>query len=306
MSLKASAKYKFGLEFARFMAKNYDGTSATPTRTVGSAGPFDFSGADVTIAAVPLSIKLDNGAVQTKSLNLSSAAVPSAVTAAEFVTAFTTAAFTGLTASVEAVTGYLLIKQTTVTAEYMQVYGLAAQLAKIGQGFGTKFVKSNSLKDYTATQTEKASETITTMDATGSETDMVSDSYVKGGSGKFTDTAYDQEMKALIEGGTYNATTGQYSAPLPTATKIYWDMEIFERIYAQGSNKANDITGYLKTFIESASGSIPESGASRAWADTVYNFIATEGKNAAGSKMPWRDEKTLTKAQYAALLVEQV
>ena len=306
MSLKANSKYKFGVEFARFMAKNYDGTKATPTRTVGGGGTFDFSGADVTISAVPLSIKLDNGAVQTKDVDLSDAVVASAVTVDEVVTAITASAFVGITASKEAVTELLLIKQTTVTASYMQVYGQLAEICLIGQGKGTKFVKCQTLKDFTSTQTEKASETITTTDANGEDTDMISDSYVKGGTGKFTDTAYDQELKALIEGGKYDSVTGLYSAPKPDSSKVYWDVEFFERIYSGGSNKQNDIVGYLMTSIESCSGSIPESSASRAWADTAYNFIATEGKDKDGNKISWRSEKMLSVVQYGAMAITTV
>lgn len=304
--LKSSARYVFGLDFARFKAKNYDGTTATPARTVGGAGPFDFSSVSATKSAIPMTIKLDNAAASTKSINLTAAVNIAAVTVDELVTAIGTAAFTGITASKEAGTGYLLIKQTTVTAAYMQVYGTCAELALIGQGRGTKFIKSNTLKDFSETQTEKASETITTTDANGQDTEMVSDSYVKGGTGKFTDTAFDMELLAMIEGGTYDATAGKYSAPKPDSKKIYWDCEKFEKVFSAGSNKQGDMVGYRRTWLETCSGSSPESNSARGWADTGYTFIATEGKDETGAKLSWRVREMLSVAQFTALALESV
>ena len=106
--LRDTARYGFGLVFARFMPLNDDLTIPIPTRILGGAGPFDFSGVD-NIAAVTLITKIDNGTAETVTVDLSGAADPTEVTVAELFAAINVAGPTDLTASEDGTTGRIMM-----------------------------------------------------------------------------------------------------------------------------------------------------------------------------------------------------
>jgi hypothetical protein len=309
MALRTAARYQFGLPFVRLMALNDDKTIPTPDRVIGGAGPFDFSGAP-TPANVPLTYKLDAETAVTLVVDLSGGACAdiSAVTAAELRDAINLAAAAAeIVASLEAVTDRLQIAYNgTEAIGYMQVYGLCARLAMIGQGFGCQFIKTDTFKSLQETATIKAAETLTTTDAQGRDTEVITDDYRKGSALGAVDTARDPELRALIEGGSYDAVTGIYEAPTSESTKVYFFMEIFTARYREGSNKEGDLVGYVMKTVRSCVGSMGQIQHQRGWTDGNYNIVATSYTDESGVKYGDTQDKDLTVPQYAALDVENV
>src|SRR5690554_920685 len=215
--LKDVARYGFGLKFARFMALNDDKTIPRVDRMVAGVGPFDFSGVE-DISDVVATVKIDNGLEVDLSIDLAAASIQSAVTAEEYVDALNVAllaASLDLEATVAPGTGRVTL-QTTLTSDLpgtVQFYGEGAKLAKFGQGFGLKFIKSDTLKSLGDTPTQKDQEEFTTTDANGLDTEIITDGYRKGFSASIVDAAEDFELLALIEGGSYDEETGVYEVP---------------------------------------------------------------------------------------------
>jgi hypothetical protein len=308
MALKGSAKYVRGISRVRLIPHNGNGTFPGATTALGGvfggAGPFDFSGSDVTLAAVPLSIKLDNAAVETKNLVLSSySGHASAILASEIVSAITTAAFTNLTASVDSTTGRLKLVRTTGT--YLQVYGQAAELSGFGRGIGAQFVKCDTLESASVVPTVKADETDTTTDANGNDTDCIVEGYVKGATGNLVDTVEDFYLMRLMSGGTIDSA-GAFSLPNSGSSKPYFGIEIFNPVYGEGENKQNEMTGYEKTTVYNAMGSLEEDAFNKSWRKKSYSFAATTYKNTAGVEQTAVKYEYLTLAAYAALAIDSV
>jgi len=199
MALKKNARYAFGLHYLRLRAVNDDLSIPTADNIVGGAGPFDYSGVD-SIAAVPMTIKIDDAAAVDVDIDLAAAVDETAVTVDELVTALT-AAFTAgtiaLTAEKDVTSGRLVIAHATATV--LQVYGEAAELAMIGQGFGVKLLVSDTMQSFSQSPVRKEGERITTTDAWGFDTEVITDGYYKGFTANLVDTAEDWEMLGLLE-----------------------------------------------------------------------------------------------------------
>jgi hypothetical protein len=309
MALRTSAKYVRGISRVRFIPHNGNGTYPGATSALGGvlggAGPFNMSGADVTPATVPLSIKKDNGAAETKNLVLTTAiaAHATAVTAAEVVAAITTAAFTGVTASVDGTTGR--VKIVTATGVYLQVYGQAAELAGFGRGIGAQFVKADTLESISVVPTIKADETDATTDANGKDTKCIVEGYVEGATGQAVDTAEDFFLMRLFSGGVIDSA-GAFSFPNSNSVKPYFGIEIFNPVYAMGDSKQNEMTGYEKITVFNAMGQIGDDSLGKAWKKKNYTFTATTYKNAAGVEQTAVKYEYLTLAAYAALDIDNV
>lgn len=301
MAMRASARYAFGLVFARLMALNDDKTIPTPDRVIGGAGPFDFSGAPAP-AAVPLTVKLDNGVAITVTVNLTvGVADITAVTVAELVVRINATA-TEVLASAEPVTGRLMLEYDgTETPTYMQVYGLCATLAMVGQGFGCRFIKLDTAKNVSDTPTVKAEETITTTDAKGLDTEVITDGYRKGFTATLVDTARDPELRAIMEGGAYDAVTGIYEAPTSTSAKVYFFLELYYDLYNEGSNKEADLVGYVRKLYRSCKGSVGQAQHQRGWTDGNYEVVGTSYTDELGAVHGDVQETELTVPQYTAL-----
>jgi len=291
-----------GISRVRFIPHNGNGTFPGATSGVfGGAGPFDFTGV-VAIATVPLSIKIDNAAVVTKNLVLTSF-TQTAITVANLVAAITTAAFSGITASADSTTGRLKIVSSSGT--YLQVYGEAARFAGFGRGIGAQFVKSDTLISISVKPTIKADETDTTTDATGNDTDCIIEGYTKGATGDISDTVEDFYLMQLMSGGTID-TAGAFSDPNSNSVKPYFGIEIFNPVYGEGENKQNEMTGYEKTTVYNAMGSIGDDTFEKAWKKKAYSFTATTYKTAAGVEQTAVKREYLTLAAYAALDIDNV
>jgi hypothetical protein len=309
--LKTSAKYDFGLPFARFMALNDDLTIPANDMLVGGAGPFDFSGVS-NISAVPLKVKLDNAAVQSLTVDLSGAVSQSAVTGAELVSALDTAftaAVLELDASVDAANDNRVTVATTNTASpptWIQFYDECAEIAMFGQGFGLKFIKTDTLISITKTPILKDEETFTTTDAEGIDTEIISDGYRKGFTATIVDTAQDWELMSLIEGGTYDETSVEYDTPTSEDSKIYFFIEVYYPYYSQGTNKEADLVGYVKELYRSCKGTVGDRTNERAWMNGNYTVTGTSYKDENGDLNGDTQLTELSKTQYAALNLDDV
>jgi len=294
------------------MALNDDLTIATPDRMIGGAGPFDFSGESDT-TAVPITTKIDNETAVTRTIDVSTgvgSVDESAVTVAELLLALNTAWLVStavpITASDEAVTGRLKLASNAGTPSYIQVYGRAAEIALLGQGKGLKFIKTDTLKSFNDTPTQKEEETFTTTDAGGIDTEILTDGYRKGFTASVVDAAEDWELLALIEGGTYNDTTKLYEVPTSNNSKIYFTVEVFYSQYAEGTNKEADLVGYVKKVFRTCKGAPGDTTHERGFADGNYTVSGTSYKDESDVMYGDSYKQQLTVVQYEALDVYNV
>lgn len=310
--LREDGLYPFGLPFARFMPLNDDKTIPVPIRIIGGAGPFDFSG-EANPAAIPLITKIDNGAEETVNINLSGVVSISAVTLQELVDAINLAAPTDITASIDATTTRLKLaydESDYADIGYVQVYGAAALIARIGQGKGCKFVKTDTLKSFGEEPVVKDEEVFTTTDAKGLDTSVISDGYRKGFTANIVDTAEDWELLALLEGGDYNDGTDSnpiaYEPPTSESEKIYFYAEVYYVYYTEGENKEADIIGYVQKLCRTCKGSVGGKNHERGFADGNYVVKGTSYKDENGDLFSDMKLVKLTPVQYAALNLETV
>lgn len=307
--LRDSAEYLAFLKFLRFQPLNYDKTLPKVTRTVGGAGPFDFSGA-ADPSAVPLTFKTDNGTPVTVNIDVSTgygSVDESAVTVDEVVTAVTAESPTNITASKETGTLYIKFALTTPgTAKYLQVYGEAAEILLIGQGKTTKFVKADTGQSFNVTPTMKDSEELAIQDSNGKETTLLTDSYKKGDAAEMIDTANDYELRELIEGGVYDPVTETYEDPNSDTEKVYFMIEAFYARYRKGENKENDLIGYIKQVFRSCTGQLGASNHDRNFNPASYSIVATNYTDETGASFGSKYDEKLTRAEYDALHVDTV
>lgn len=309
MSLRTTAKYEFGLPFTRFMPLNDDLTIPTPQRLFGGTGPFDFSGvADDT--QVQLYIKQDNGAATSITVDVSAAVDASAVTVDELVTALgaTTPALSTISMEATKAAGKngsdrikLSTTETTTPPDYIQVYGEFAEIALFGQGFGNKFVKADTLKTAGFTPVLKEDETFTTTDAAGRDTEIISDGYEKGKTVAIVDSAVDPELKVLMQGGSYDSTTGIYESGTSESVRYYFYAEFYYPYYSRGTNQEADLVGYIQKVIRMGKGVQGEDNHGREWTDGNYTVNATTYKDENGDLNGALYEQELTIAEYNAL-----
>ena len=311
MSLKENARFAFGLKYVRAFALNPDFTKATPLRTIGGVGPFDFSGV-ADNEKVELIVKVDGTEYETE-VDLSGAGSASAVTVTEIVTALNIV-FTDVTtpialvASAEAKTNYLLIKTTESEGHEpvaIQIYGELANLVGIGQGFGTKILVSDTIRTMGETAVRKDSERMTTTDGNGDDTDMITDGYYKGCTMSIVDTAEDWEMYALFEGLIIDADGGMDSPTFATK-RPYIGVEQYYEKYAQGQNHESDLLGYRKKEYFKCKGMGGDSSHEYGWSDGNYSVDAVTFRDSAGVLQPaWhRDELTID--DFNALMLESL
>lgn len=306
MSLRDTARYAFGLVFARFMPLNDDLTIPLPTRIIGDIGTFDFSDVD-NIAAVELVTKIDNSTAETVYVDLSGAVDASAVTMTELVNAINAAAPTDITASEDTATGRIKLEYDgSETVTYLQVYGDLPEVIMIGQGLGCKFITTDTLQSLGESPIMKDEETVTTTDANGLDTEIISDGYRKGVNITIVDTAEDWALLELIEGGVYDEDSGTYEVPTSEDDKIYFYVEAYYTRYTKGINKEADLVSYVQKLIRSAKGTVGDKSNERDWMDGNYNITATSYKDE--NEVLYGDTKLteLTIEEYDALDVYNV
>lgn len=305
MSLRTNARYGFGLVFARFLPLNDDLTIPAITRIIGGVGPFDFSG--VTDSSnVDLKVKIDDADAESLTVDISGASSDSAVTVTEVVAALNTA-FTGaaieLEASEDSTTNRVKIESTNTASppDTVQIYDEFAELILLGQGFGVKYVKSDTMVSVGETPTMKEEEQFTTTDAKGLDTEVLSDGYRKGFTASIVDSAEDWELRALIEGGYYDETNGEYEVPTSDDEKLYFSVEAYYAQYIRGTNKEADEAGYVKKYYRSCKGAAGDISHERAFANQTYNITGTTYKDEDGTLHGDTELTKLTPSEYEAL-----
>lgn len=248
MALREIALFEGPVIGARIRATNPDAGTPLVLRQVSKVGPFDFSRA-ATLAAVTITVKSDAGAVVSDTIDLSTAADDEAVTVAELVAALTAASITGITASVEAVTGRAKIALTTPgTIKYLQVGGEVAQFAGFGYGYGTEFIKLNTQASIAQELVQKDSERLTAVGSDGLEMAIITRGYRQGSNITVTDTSYDEDLLALLEGGVWvddGYDNLKYQAPGVTTQRPTVEVEWFSGLYSDGDNQEDNMVGVL-------------------------------------------------------------
>lgn len=279
-----STLYGYGLKWMLFMPLNDDNTIPVPERMIGGIGPFDFSG-EANPAAIEFTSKIDAADEETVTIDLSGAVAIAAVTVAELFAAINTATPTNLTASADAVTGRIKLEQTDSEAiGVIQIYGAAGLIGMFGQGYGLKYIKTKTLKTLSDSPTQKDAETISTTDAEGLDTEVITDSYRKGFAANYVDSAENWELLALMDGGTVDPITGAYEVPTPSDVKAYFMADLYYTQYEAGTNKIGDLVGYVKKTFRSCVGGAGEATHERGFMDGNYTIVGT----------PYKDENDVT------------
>jgi hypothetical protein len=284
MALRESgARYKYGLSRLRIRAKNDDLTIPTPSNMVGGAGPFDFSSASAP-AKVPFTVKIDGNAAVSGTIDLSADTI-SAITVAQWVTAMTAgltaAGLETVTASKDATTGRA--KLASSTGAYVQFYGLAASLARFGQGRGLKAVKSDTAKSLAVTPKVKDDTTETVTDANLKDTEVIVSGYKKGWTGTLTDTVEDFEMMELLESGTIDSS-GAYTDPDSSTVKVEVEIETWNPLYAAGTNTEDEIVGWQHEHFMAVKGSVGDETKQAGFIEKKYTLVGTNYKDASGNE----------------------
>lgn len=311
MADKQSAIYGYGLDWVRFFALNDDNTLPSNDNIVGGKGPFNFGGVD-TIGAVPITVKIDDADAITVEVDLTAAAIQTAVTVAEIVTALTTAfaaedPAVEITAEDHATSGRLVLADdNAATGLVLQVYGELAELCMIGQGFGVKYLKSDTVRSMTETAVRKAGETIATTDAWGVDTTVVTDGYYKGFTAPVVDTAEDWEIFALCEGLIINESGG-ISSPTAETKRPMIGIELFYRKYLQGENRESELVGYRQVVYPYCKGLGGDATHERAFADSTYNLEGMTHRDATTKVlMPAWIRYELSVNEFNALKVDSI
>lgn len=300
--LRESSIFKFGPTIWRYIPNNPDGSVNSPARIVSDgAGPFDFSDAAVP-AAVTVTLQLDNGVVLSDTLDLSAFTI-GAVTAAQLATAWTAASISGWTGTVEGTTGYFKVAKTTPgSARYAQVGGELA----LYTGMRATIITSDNQKTIAVEAINKDAEVIETIDSNGLSTSVNTDGYPTGATITITDAAWDQTLKAAIEGGVFvddGFTDPVYESPGPSSPKPIFTIETINSAYLKDANQASDEAYYVWRRYKSCKGIVGGEAGDRNFQDQVYTITA----------VPYRDpvtqvkdtkvytEQKLTVAEYEAL-----
>lgn len=310
MALRDSARFEFAPVFARVIVNNPDGSSPSISNVLSGVGPFDFSSAPDD-AAVPIIIKIDNANAVNETLDLSGVSDINAVTPAEFIAAYNLVTVgpgpvSGTTASV--VNGRVKIAKTTVgTSVHLQVYGLGAELAGFGYGYGAKIVKVNTQQSVADAPNQKESERLTLTDSNGLDTVVITKGYRTGTVYTLVDTAMDQELRAVMEGGWYDATDDTYTAPTSKDEKATFTFEFYSKKYIKDDNLEANLVGYLARKSRSCVGVFGERAGDRNLQTQTYTITATPYKDPA-TLVVYGDtvETNLTVAAYEALDVLNV
>ena len=248
MAIEEVALFEGPVIGTRIRATNPDASIALVTRQVSKTGTFDFSQAAV-IAAVTITVKTDDGAMVSDTIDLSTAVDDEAVTPTELAGAITAAAVAGITASVESGSGRVMIALTTPgTARYLQLGGEVAEIGGFGYGYGTEFKKLNTQVSLAQEIVQKDSERITAVGSNGVEMAIITRAYRQGSNITIVDKARDENLLAMLEGGTWSDDgfdNQRYNTPGVSTKRPTVDVEWFSGLYANGDNQEDNMVGVL-------------------------------------------------------------
>jgi len=307
-------KARFATEGFRVKRSNPDGTVPTAKRFVGFANTADLSAVlDDTLDTADLTIKIDNGTAEKKTVDLSAADDKTAVTVDEAKTALTAAAFTGITWSKEAGTGRLM--GTSATGTEVAVTGPLAAAHDFGQGIahggnGLEFIKvfNDRTMSIGMTKNKKDKEEIDQEGAKGGITRMLISAKLLGQTLAIAMKDKDYEMLELIQGGTFDRESGRYTPPPSTRLESpLFFIDVFSPIYGEGENKMENMSGYEQIRFLSCTGmegDVPVEA--KAWANYSYDVEASEYTNEEGKKEPAWWEQSMTVETFEGMYVETV
>lgn len=307
-------KARFATEGFRVKRSNPDGTVPTAKRFVGFANTADLSAVlDEIDDTAELTIKIDNGTAEKKTVNLSAAADKTAVTVDDAKTALTTANFTGITWSKEDGTGRLM--GTSDTGTEIAVTGPLAAALDFGQGIahggnGLEFIKGfgDRTMSIGMTKNKKDKEEIDQEGAKGGITRMLISAKLLGQTLAIAMKDKDYEMLELIQGGTFDRTSGRYTPPPSTRLESpLFFIDVFSPIYGEGENKMENMSGYEQIRFLSCTGmegDVPVEA--KAWANYSYDVEASEYTNEDGNKEPAWWEQSMTVETFEGMYVETV
>lgn len=305
-------KSRFATEGFRAKRLNPDGTIPTASRFLGFANTANLD-AVLTAHVADLTIKIDNGTAQTESVDFTAASDESAVTVAEAVTALTAAGFTGITWSSDTATGRL--KGVAASGTEIEVSGPLAAALDFGMGIehggnGLEFIRCFNDRTISIgmTKNKKDKEEIDLEGAKGGLTRMIISAKLLGQTLAIATKDKDYDLLELIQGGTFDRTTGQYDPPLSSRQESpQFFIDVFSPIYSEGSNKLEDMTGYEQIRFRTCigmEGDVPVEA--KAWANYAYDIESTEYENENGVKLPAWFEKTMTVETFEGMNVETV
>lgn len=307
-------KARFATEGFRMKRLNPDGTIPLATRFLGFLGTVDLSAVlDEVLYTADLTIKIDNGTAEKKTVDLSAAIVKTAVTVDEAKTALTAATFTGITWSKEAATGRLM--GVSANGSEIAVTGPLAAALDFGQGIahggnGLEFIKG--FEDRTMsigmTKNKKDKEEIDQEGAKGGITRMLISAKLLGQTLAIAMKDKDYEMLELIQGGTFDRESGRYTPPPSTRLESpLFFIDVFSPIYGEGENKMENMSGYEQIRFLSCTGmegDVPVEA--KAWANYSYDVEASEYTNEEGKKEPAWWEQSMTVETFEGMHVETV
>ncbi len=316
--MRSNKKFTYSLGFTRFMALNPDQTRPTPSRIIGSSGPFDFSRITGTGAfTATLNVKIDSKAVEAITVKFPATVKREAVTMAEVIKALdstTTGVVVGtntptdITASVEG-DRIKFAYSGSGTPSTVQMYGLFAELVGLGQGRGLKFIKTTKFKDLGVSPIQQEGSTNETVPASTALTEVQEDGYRKGSTLTIVDSADDIELQALIDGGVISEDVNgvvRYDEPNSDTEKTYFFIQAFYKRFAEGSHKSSDQVGWRMDEYRSCTGSLGESSHGTGFSDTNFTITCTPYKDENGELFNDRYRLYYTNTQYEALKVYDV
>lgn len=304
-----NARYLGPVTMARVRAVNPDGGYPFVSRQVSKVGPFDFTNA-ASAAAVTITAKTDNGAEVADAVDLSAVGNIATVTAAELAAAITASSVTNLTAAVESGTGRVKLSLTTPgTAKYLQIGGEVAKFAGFGYGYGTQFTKIETVQSLAQEAVQKESERLEVLDSAGRPTAIITRSYRTGSTLTLIDTAFDINLRAKLEGGSFRDdgyTEDAYLVPGPNDPRPTIEAEWFHGVYAKDDNQEDTRVGYLWLKCRNAKlTQSPGTAGDRNVQTGTYTLAVTPYKDPLSSAADEKDTimQFLTVSEYDALHV---
>lgn len=307
---------RFAAKSFRLMRNNPDGTNPTASNMLGFSGTANLTGV-LTSKVADLTVKIDNGTAETKSVDFTAASSESAVTIAEAVTALTTAAFTSLTfSSGTDKDGNACLKCVASTGTYIQITGELAAALGFGNGinFGGNgleifhFTDGDGLVSITMPKDTVDKQQIDVESSTGTVRRMNIGAKLLGVSPVISVYKDDYGVLEAIEGGVWDRTEDTYTPPLATETT---HPSLMMEVYAPLVNKDNanlgDEDSYELTTLHNCQGMEgDEDFANKDWKTVTYNITASEYTDSTGVAHPAYDKKRISKTAYEALDIANV
>jgi hypothetical protein len=195
-----------------------------------------------------------------------------------------------------------------VTGEFAAALGFGQGIEQGGNGleiisfFDDETISIGLPKDI------KEKEEIDIEGANGTVTRMVIGAMLQGMSPVVTFKEKDYFALELIQGGKFDRQSGTYNPPLSSESEHpSFYAEIYSAVYAKGSNKKSNVSGYEKILLRSMignEGDVPIEA--KAWATYAYNLVATEYTDEKGVHLPAWQEQTISREDFDALKVKEL